>query len=62
MKHTHQTSSFERPDAFDWELLADADAEYAEWQRAHREEDLAALCSPGFVAETLTQRELTRAA
>lgn len=60
MKHANDTTLAERPESFDWELLADADAEFAEWQRSHREDDLAALCSPSFESETLAP--LTRAA
>ena len=60
MKHTNDSTLAERADSFEWEVLADADAEFAEWQLAHRDDDLAALCSPAFESDSLAS--LTRAA
>jgi hypothetical protein len=33
----------QRPDTFDWEVLADEDAEYREWVEARQLEDLVAI-------------------
>lgn len=58
--NTHPTASpcvpsapmFERPGSFDWEVLADADAEYHEWQEAQHEAALAVLdADPDFALE-----------
>jgi hypothetical protein len=36
-------SSLERPGHFDWEALADADAEYHEWLEARKDEAVASI-------------------
>lgn len=64
MKHVERTADTNLPrrDLVDWEVLADADAEYAKWLDAHREEDLGSLCSEGLCTEGAWPESLTNAA